>query len=285
MVMARAAGPSTCALAIALISLPGAVGVQWAMDEAERAAFDSVVTALLSPAAEPLFVEWGAGGSTRRVLELVPRAQVYSVDNSRVWLDMVANDVNHSPNFHPVFVQLGPEADNHFGFPRSQPSAEERRAYSTAHNERLPRAQLVLIDGRMRVRCALEAARLVGPGALVMVHDFWPRVSAYGILLGVFDMWRPGAAGEAPVGAGDAGTALQPVRFPADAVQAHNLIMLQPKPPFRQRAPGQLVHDATAIRPPKRKGKLSNAHGPRQGDAPPAEVLRALEAQYDEDLF
>lgn len=36
-------------------------------------------------------------------------------------------------------------------------------------------ADLVFVDGRERVRCALEGAYLLKPSGMLMIHDFWPR--------------------------------------------------------------------------------------------------------------
>ena len=34
---------------------------------------------------------------------------------------------------------------------------------------------LVLVDGRERIACALASAKILKPGGLLMIHDFWGR--------------------------------------------------------------------------------------------------------------
>ncbi len=36
-------------------------------------------------------------------------------------------------------------------------------------------ADLLFVDGRERIRCALDSAKLLRPGGLLMIHDFWSR--------------------------------------------------------------------------------------------------------------
>jgi hypothetical protein len=58
--------------------------------------------------------------------------------------------------------------------------------YSCAVFDRIANApELVLIDGRFRVRCALEVIRR-GIDATVFVHDFWTRPH-YHVVLEFFD--------------------------------------------------------------------------------------------------
>ena len=65
---------------------------------------------------------------------------------------------------------------------------------------------LVLVDGRFRVACALHGAALLAPGGHLLVHDFWPRAAYQGPLLRHFEV------------VGSAGTlALLTPRHPADA--------------------------------------------------------------------
>ena len=47
---------------------------------------------------------------------------------------------------------------------------------------------LVLVDGRFRVACALAGLSRLDPDAVLLVHDFWDRASYRAPLLRHFDM-------------------------------------------------------------------------------------------------
>ncbi|MFT6863860.1 MAG: hypothetical protein ACJAVK_002422 [Akkermansiaceae bacterium] len=62
-------------------------------------------------------------------------------------------------------------------------------------------ADLIFVDGRERIDCALASAKLLQDGGLLMIHDFWPRTryrDRLPELLGVYDYLfeTPGGEGE-----------------------------------------------------------------------------------------
>jgi len=66
-------------------------------------------------------------------------------------------------------------------------------------------ADLVFVDGRERIRCALEGAYLLKPSGILMIHDFWPRFryrARLSELLRQFDYLfeSPGRRGSDPQG-------------------------------------------------------------------------------------
>ena len=69
---------------------------------------------------------------------------------------------------------------------------DDGAAYAVAERVR-GEVDLVLVDGRFRVACALAGLARLAPGALVMVHDFWSRAAYRAPLLRHYDL--AGSAG------------------------------------------------------------------------------------------
>ena len=124
------------------------------------------------------YFEWGAGSST---LLAAKRAQsVTSVEGSRVWADKVRNGSLPS-NVNLRYVDIGPTKA--FSWP-IQTNTTRSREYIRAIDA-VPPQDVVLVDGRWRVACALRARhRLTAPNGVVLVHDFDRR--EYQVLLGPF---------------------------------------------------------------------------------------------------
>lgn len=146
-----------------------------AMTEAECALF----TSYLEKAKAVL--EFGAGGSTALAGRLgVPH--VVSVESDKAWLDMLAGQPDlKNVTFVPLHVDIGPTGA--WGFPSDKATAASWPAYYSAVWSKLDRApDLILVDGRFRVACALSCVLNAKPGTVIIVHDFWNRPEYHVIL-------------------------------------------------------------------------------------------------------
>ena len=150
------------------------------------AAMTGAEQALLRAAASgaPAMVEFGCGGSTAILLEVGQR--LLSVDSDAAWLARVA-----APQAAAIaggrllqhHADIGPLGD--WGWPLHPPSAQQAQAYWHAPWQRMPSADLVLVDGRFRIACALAAHARLTPDGLLAIHDYWSR-RAYQEALGDF---------------------------------------------------------------------------------------------------
>ena len=119
------------------------------------------------------YVEFGAGGSTVLAATLVGR-QVIATDSDPAWLDKVRDACRDAATpIAPELVHaaIGPTAE------WGHPAGAEHRALWPAYHEAVwaregaRDADLVLVDGRFRVACALRALLETGADALVAIHD------------------------------------------------------------------------------------------------------------------
>ena len=124
--------------------------------------------------ANSTYFEYGAGGTT--ALASAIARSVTTVDLSAKWLETVASRAPDARRFH---VDLGPLAD--WSYLTTTDRQEHWPAYA-ASLDRVAAADtnVVLVDGRFRVACALTAL-IRFPKATVLVHD-WDR-TGYHVLL------------------------------------------------------------------------------------------------------
>ena len=128
-------------------------------------------------------LEYGCGGST--VLAAALHCHIVSVDSDGEWLSRVEAQplVRKAIAFERVVlkhVDVGPTAK------WGKPSHEEFRHHWPRYSE-LPWGErsdydLIVVDGRFRVACILNAVLRAQSDALIVVHDFWNRPEYHVVL-------------------------------------------------------------------------------------------------------
>ena len=122
----------------------------------------------LSEKKDPLrLLEWGSGGSTiyfTRFLEKydIPYTWV-SLEYNREWYERIKNTLTENKNIelhlfdsgNTRLKQLDDVMDEYVSFPRSLGEDFD----------------FILVDGRKRRRCLLEAQKMLAPGGFVFLHD------------------------------------------------------------------------------------------------------------------
>ncbi len=122
------------------------------------------------------YLEFGTGGSTVLAARLV-RHSVIAVDSSREWLDRVAAacPAERSAKLLLNHVDIGPVGN--WGVPQDEATRPRWPSYHNAiwANAEAEQADLVLVDGRFRVACFVQALLRTAPGTLVLLHDYPER--------------------------------------------------------------------------------------------------------------
>jgi hypothetical protein len=153
-------------------------------------------------------LEFGCGGSTGLLMQ-AGLSRLLSADSDQAWLRRVGAD---PPCLEPMaegrlrllHIDIGPTGA--WGWPSEAAAMLRWPAYWRDPWEAAGPVDLVLVDGRFRVACALAGVPRLARDAVLMVHDFWPRATYQGPLLRHFEV------------VGSAGTlALLTPRHPADA--------------------------------------------------------------------
>lgn len=124
-------------------------------------------------------LEFGCGGSTGLLLAAgLPR--LLSADSDAGWLARVGTDpgcalARATGALRLLHIDIGPTAA--WGWPADAAALHRWPAYWRDPWDAAGPVDLVLVDGRFRIAAALCGLPRLGPDALVLVHDFWPRAA------------------------------------------------------------------------------------------------------------
>lgn len=121
------------------------------------------------------FLEYGSGGSTRLATTMDLKS-LTSVESDSAFLQSVDYHVRRdAPNldWRPMFVDIGATA--FLGYPKTLKARTRWARYPLTPWTQSANPDLILIDGRFRVACALAAARYAAPGTRVFVDDYGLR--------------------------------------------------------------------------------------------------------------
>lgn len=144
----------------------------------------ALVTALMSRARHML--EFGAGGSTTLALKLGV-SRIVAVESDASWIERLKADEAAARaitegRLRLLHADIG--ATVALGAPADRAARERWPDYASlpwAHVDQ-DALDLVLIDGRFRVACIMQAVLHVRPQTLIAVHDFWNRPAYHAVL-------------------------------------------------------------------------------------------------------
>ena len=132
-------------------------------------------------------VEFGAGGSTLLAVRSPSLRRIWSVESDPAWIaklraDAWIADAEARGRLHLRHADIG--AVGEFGYPHDETRRDAWPRYyeSVWDDADALEADLVLIDGRFRVACALEAIARCRPHAVLLFHDFWNRTPYHPVL-------------------------------------------------------------------------------------------------------
>ncbi len=133
------------------------------------------------------YLEFGAGGSTFLAL-LHSNTNIYSVESDKNWIDSLQKwkfiqDNNKRLLFWHVFIGK----TGGYGVPIEQDKKELFPQYSLFPFLNKQDYDVVFIDGRFRVACAVQAALHCKCDAKILMHDFNNRKN-YHIVLRFLDI-------------------------------------------------------------------------------------------------
>lgn len=148
--------------------------LQAAMTDGEAA----VLRECFSKAAS--LVEFGCGGSTLMAVRSPSLRRIWSVESDPAWIGKLRAEpeiatAEQAGRLRLLGADIGGVGE--FGFPRDKTNRDAwPRYYESVWDDAAAiDADLVLIDGRFRVACALEAIARCRPHAILLFHDFWNR--------------------------------------------------------------------------------------------------------------
>lgn len=113
-------------------------------------------------------LEWGSGASTSHFPAFLEQQGItyswLSLEHDRGWFETVSRNAAGNPNVRVVLVEPPPG-----GNPKSRECPMD--SYVSFPSNAGGTYDFILVDGRKRRRCLLEAHRLLSPGGAVFLHD------------------------------------------------------------------------------------------------------------------
>ncbi len=132
-------------------------------------------------------VEFGCGGSTLMAVRSPSLRRIWSVESDPTWIAKLRAEADiaaaeHDRRLRLLGVDIGTVGE--YGFPRDKAACEAWPRYSESvwDDAAAVETDLVLVDGRFRVACALEAIARCRPHMVLLFHDFWNRTHYHPVL-------------------------------------------------------------------------------------------------------
>ncbi len=136
------------------------------------------------------YLEFGSGGSTFDALKY-SRATIYSVESSKAWIKHMLSwkfikKYNKNKRLNFIHVNIGETKD--WGKPLNDKKRDLFPNYSGVLNDSIINRKIdtILVDGRFRVACILNAILNCNKDIILLMHDFWSR-EHYHIVLNYLD--------------------------------------------------------------------------------------------------
>jgi hypothetical protein len=133
------------------------------------------------------YLEFGSGGSTVLASKFV-KGDIISVESDIEWFNKLQTNFkdNSKVKLHLVDLMCKPHT---WGHPSVECPESRKREYSQiVKTLDLSDVNLILIDGRFRVACALHIHSLITNETDVLFDDFEDRLEHYSIVLNYYDV-------------------------------------------------------------------------------------------------
>lgn len=128
------------------------------------------------------YFEFGSGGSTK--LATRHNIEVYGVESDKFWVDTLHKEAG--PLCKVDYVDIGPTKE--WGYPVDNSHQDKFPLYSEAIKHHAEAFDFILVDGRFRVACTLNAIKHSlatqqdTSSTLIFIHDFWSRRDYHPVL-------------------------------------------------------------------------------------------------------
>lgn len=135
-----------------------------------------------------IYFEYGSGGSTHYVSTCSNIEKFYSVESDGAWIEKLKPLISDLIKCNFIYIDIN--SNGNWGMPGKYATNDQLKQYSNAiNNIDNSNIDLVLIDGRFRVACALKCFNL--ENCLILFDDFLNRPH-YHIILEFYDIVERG---------------------------------------------------------------------------------------------
>lgn len=115
--------------------------------------------------------EFGCGGSTVFAASFTNVKTIHSVDSSLEWINRIKKDATTRKKTKFYYIDINSDNER-WGYPKDNSKVKMWSQYSSALKKTGSHADMVFIDGRFRVACALKSFSSMKDDACLMFHDY-----------------------------------------------------------------------------------------------------------------
>ena len=112
---------------------------------------------------ENIYFEFGSGGSTN--LASYYKVKTFSVESDTEWHEKLKNS-GIKANYITIDLNV-----NNFGYPGANTDLNDWKKYIQSYKTEY-NADIILIDGRFRVACALDIFSKIKKDTIILIHDY-----------------------------------------------------------------------------------------------------------------
>ncbi len=126
-----------------------------------------------------VMLEVGGGNSTLFFSRIVKR--LVTIEHNKEWSDRLSNEMKSFAKCDWEIHTIEPEIPQSHPFEPAQPGQFDNYVNFISNLEK-EQFDVILIDGRDRVRCTIASIPLLKRGGILILHDFWNRPKYHSIL-------------------------------------------------------------------------------------------------------
>jgi len=132
------------------------------------------------------YFEFGSGGSTYQASLINNIQNIISIESDKEWYDLLIKNIKDKSKLNNILIDL--ESDkNNWGYPSQKCPKHKYKLYSDQILNTSLNIDLILIDGRFRVACALKSYNIIDDNCIIIFDDFLNR-PWYHVVLDYFEI-------------------------------------------------------------------------------------------------
>jgi len=120
---------------------------------------------------DKIMLEWGSGGSTNTFSKYVKK--YYSIEHDTKWSNEIQEKLNDNVTFFHIPQSAGYSSNIPLRNIHGNLVTSFKEYIEQIHNIKEEKFDIILIDGRCRKWCAIEALPYLHKDSIVIIHDFY----------------------------------------------------------------------------------------------------------------
>lgn len=125
------------------------------------------------------YVEFGCGGSTYMASRFANIENIYSIEASQEWVEKIKKNfyIKRRLDYNKLiidYVDINGD-DKNWSAPKNKSKIDNWKNYYNPWSKILFKPDVILVDGRFRVACILNALKNIDENCYILIHDYKQR--------------------------------------------------------------------------------------------------------------